>query len=716
MARFRLRMSFVVLSIAAACSNTAGSSNHGATGGSTAAGGARATGGQNGAVATGGNQFGSGATGGAAGAIPEGSGGSSTGNDGSTAGKMSDAGASGGRVDGVDAPATGDAIGSSTGGTATGGATGGGGFAGTSGTGASGSTGGSSGVGGGSGSGASGSTGGSSGAGGGSGSGGSTGTHLLGSYKVVAWNDLGMHCMDGKDYSVFSILPPYNNLHAQVIRTDVTSGKLVDSSAPVTLTYEAVTDAGNSINTISSTKTNFWTWVAKLFGANPAPDHGLNLNTPTVSNPTPSHTPAPMTYDSGNKLWIAEGIPITPYPDDFATNGGVKNFYPMVKVVVRDTANSVLATTSVVLPVSDEMSCKSCHASSSGYTYARPAAGWVNDTTDVERDWKKNVLRLHDETFPDAIAVAGMSATYTGGTLLATVEAGQPILCAGCHQSNALGTSLKAGIKPLTEALHGKHATVYQPGTTTTLDALTTRDGCYNCHPGSTTKCLRGAMGKAVDPNTGLPSMDCQSCHGSMSTVGKTGRAGWLDEPSCQNCHDRASGTSTPFVRYTSVFSSGTSVRTTVDTRFATNPNTPAAGKSLYRFSTGHGGLQCEACHGSTHAEYPTVQANDNAQSLALQGHVGTVGECTVCHSTTPTTSSGGPHGMHEVGQAWVQDHHSGNVSRTACQQCHGTTSAGSPLAVVKTAKTLNAGDYGTKTFAAGDRVSCWSCHSGPNP
>ncbi len=30
-----------------------------------------------------------------------------------------------------------------------------------------------------------------------------------GKYTLVAWNDLGMHCVDGKDYSVFSILPPY---------------------------------------------------------------------------------------------------------------------------------------------------------------------------------------------------------------------------------------------------------------------------------------------------------------------------------------------------------------------------------------------------------------------------------------------------------------------------------------------------------------------------
>lgn len=27
-------------------------------------------------------------------------------------------------------------------------------------------------------------------------------------YTLLAWNDLGMHCVDGKDYSIFSILPP----------------------------------------------------------------------------------------------------------------------------------------------------------------------------------------------------------------------------------------------------------------------------------------------------------------------------------------------------------------------------------------------------------------------------------------------------------------------------------------------------------------------------
>jgi len=523
-----------------------------------------------------------------------------------------------------------------------------------------------------------------------------------GGYALIAWNDLGMHCVDGKDYSVFSILPPYNNLHAHLISRTASDNKQVSSG--VTLTYEAVPDTTGSINTSSAAKTNFWTWVQALFGANPAPDHGLNLTPGGPSNPTPSLTPAAMAYNGTHGWWEAEGIPITPYDDK-----GVKNYYPMVKVVAKQ-GGTVLASTKVVLPVSDEMSCKSCHASTSG-SAAKPAAGWVGDS-DPEKDWKKNILRLHDEKFPNAIATAGMSSTYAHGTLLASAENGQPALCAACHKSNALGTPAKAGIKPLTEALHARHASVKDPATSLALDDLSSRNSCYLCHPGSQTKCLRGVMGNAKTPD-GANAIDCQSCHGNMSQVGKAGREGWLDEPSCQQCHDKdASG---KFVRYTSVFSSNGLLRTVTDNRFASNPDTPASGVSLYRFSKGHGNLQCEACHGSTHAEYPSSHANDNVQSLALQGHIGTIAECSVCHGTVPTTTTGGPHGLHTVGQSWVSQH--GNAAEhdaTACTVCHGSDYRGGFLSKTSMARSFKVEDK-TRTYSAGQQVGCYDCHNGPN-
>ncbi len=548
-----------------------------------------------------------------------------------------------------------------------------------------------------------GTTGGGSTTGGGTTTGTGTASNIgnTGTYTLVAWNDLGMHCMDGKDYSVFSILPPYNNLHAHLIKKDVTTGKNITSG--VTLSYESVADATGSINTSSKTKTNFWTWVLALFGGSPAPDHGLNLSK-GASNPTPSMTSAGMTYNGTNGWWEAEGIPITPYDDS-----GAKNYYPMVKVVAKNSAGTVLATTKVVLPLSDEMSCITCHKSNT-VAAAKPAAGWVNNGA-AEVDWKQNILKLHDDKHPDAIATAKMESKYTKETLFATAAAGQPILCAACHKSNALGTPLVPGIKPLTEALHAKHSAVIDPTTGLSMNSSTNRDSCYKCHPGSVTKCLRGVMGDAKT-STGANAIDCQSCHGKMSDVGKTGREGWLDQPNCQQCHDRNGSTTANFTRFTSVFSAPGTLRTIVDTKFATTANTPAAGKSLYRFSKGHASLQCESCHGATHAEYPSSHANDNVQSVALQGHTGTVAECTTCHTTVPTNFTGGPHGMHAVGQTAVSAHQDvAEKGTTSCTACHGADLRGSVLSKTWTTRTLSV-EGKSKTYTKGQMVSCYDCHN----
>ena len=95
-----------------------------------------------------------------------------------------------------------------------------------------------------------------------------------------------------------------------------------------------------------------------------------------------------------------------------------------------------------------------------------------------------------------------------------------------------------------------------------------TRDACYNCHPGKITQCLRRAMGNPVGA-TGKHLMECQSCHGSMATVGGN-RNGWYDVPTCQSCHHDAA-------RDTVAINPDGSFKTTADARFATNVNTPAA-------------------------------------------------------------------------------------------------------------------------------------------
>jgi hypothetical protein len=122
-------------------------------------------------------------------------------------------------------------------------------------------------------------------------------------------------------------------------------------------------------------------------------------------------------------------------------------------------------------------------------------------------------------------------------------------------------------------------------------------------------------MGSAIAAD-GSMEMQCQSCHGNMSTVGTAfpARIGWFMEPNCQACHTGTATSNAGQIRYTSVFTdtNGT-VRVPADRTFATTANTPPTpfNLSLYRFSMGHGGLQCSACHGSTHAEFPSSHAND---------------------------------------------------------------------------------------------------------
>lgn len=512
------------------------------------------------------------------------------------------------------------------------------------------------------------------------------------SYKLLGWNDLGMHCMDA-DYSVFSILPPFNNLHAQLV--DATNNKLVTSG--VTLSFEATADLQGSVNSHSADKTNFWSYALPLYGADLPPEMGLG------GWLTAGYAPQAMRYVPESAMHEAVGIPITPIDDNRQ-----KNPYPMVKVVARDTAGNALAEGHVVLPVSDEMTCIACHASGSQEDARPPIHGWMWDPRGPEKDYRRNILALHDDKqiglakYKRALKQLG----YDRAGLLATSDGGKPILCAACHSSNALpGTGL-AGISPLTTAEHALHAKVINPNTGFPLDDERDRGACYMCHPGAETKCLRGVMGNATLPD-GTPAIQCQSCHAGMSKVGSAKRTGWLEQPTCQACHHDGK-------RDLMAVNAKGKVKTPADTRFATNPDVPAPGFNLYRFSKGHGGLQCEACHGSTHAEYTSSHDGDNVQSIETQGHVGTIAECAACHTAIGVTATGGPHGLHTIGQQWVNKH--GDIAERdhqPCAYCHGADFRGGALAATRAARDFKVEDKRVQ-YAAAQKVGCYDCHDGP--
>ncbi len=368
-----------------------------------------------------------------------------------------------------------------------------------------------------------------------------------GAYALLGWNDLGMHCYN-LDFQDIAVLPPYNTLWAQVIKR---------GDPPQIVTQGISVSYSFPDNTISSTKTNFWDYANKLFGITLAKDVGLKgKKLADVMDINLTGTPH----------FIAEGIPLTEYTDKDLAN---RYPYQKAQMVAKDLAtNQTLATLTVVAPVSTEMHCETCHASGKdpGGNQSRPTL---------------NILALHDGE--------------EGTNLLNN----RPVLCASCHSSNALGLPGRAGLPSLSNAMHQKHAGRVPNST----------DGCYSCHPGPSTKCMRDVMSQNVtsklDPTR---KMNCIDCHGTMDQVGQN-TSPWLNEPRCDTCH--------------------------TDPKYAQN-------NALYRFSTGHGGVACEACHDSTHAIATSREPNDAIKFIQLQGHAGTLSDCTVCHLTKPT--SGGPH------------------------------------------------------------------------
>lgn len=521
-------------------------------------------------------------------------------------------------------------------------------------------------------------------------------------WKVIGWNDLGMHCMDS-DYSVFSILPPFNTIHAQVVDP---KGKLVQSATGIKVTYEAIADPSGSINRSSRGKTNYWDHAKELYGGSSTPDTGLTGN----HMPGSGNQPQPMKYDSKSGTFVAEGIPLTPFDD-----AGRKRYYPLMRIVVRDGIGNLLASTQTVLPVSDEMDCSLCHGSGAGAA-AKPSAGWVFDS-DFSRDYRLNILRLHDEKHAKdtRYGAALKAAGYQAKGLYATVTTkGQSILCARCHGSNALPGTGQKGLTSLTEAIHSFHAKVKDPINNMTLDSSRNRASCYRCHPGSATRCLRGAMGGAVATDGSL-AMQCQNCHGSMSKVGASTRTGWLQEPSCQNCHTGTAVKNNGQIRFADAFDASGKLRQPVDRTFATNANVPGPGFDLYRFSRGHKGIQCEACHGSTHAVFPSIHGNDNLQNQGLQGHEGTLSRCDACHKQMPTSFGKGPHGMHPIGAVGLDKHEDVAEKQgvESCKACHGTNLRGTVLSRSFSDQTLST-KFGNKSFFRGAIVSCYACHNGP--
>ena len=698
-------------------------------------------------------------------------------------------------------------------------------------------------------------------------------------FTLVAANDLGMHCGD-LDTRISSILPPFNVLHAQVIERGVTGLPRVMGKDEVDIFYSTASNpddpaisrvaGGQALSSIAADgsvyKNNFWDIAFQAYDPfypsgilaafydpdNPANNVDLGLPVPDVERlylgdgnlhasqqampgiglPYADNVPQifqehigtlpffstfAFGYTADLNLFEAAGVPVSAF-DDF----GRENPYPLVRVQAKQGV-STIASLDVVMPISGEASCQSCHSADvgSGDALANLASQASamddplhNDSVpfEVSVEWASdiNILRLHDQKHDTSLDL-GFDAN--------TGRAANPVVCQTCHYTPALdlaqfgplgpendGPLVLNGVtvsdskangrdqfknKSMSNVMHSHHNStglfpIMPPaidGQGNRRDPLITQtilqETCYLCHPGERTQCMRGAMA-----NGGLV---CQDCHGQMQDVGDdfsrdvsatnpgnfhlaadfydnpaTPRVPWANEPGCGSCHtgyatDNLAGDPDVLVSPTDVQGNSDGIRllaayrqndakatpiVPVNKAFAENvvdEGTAADGNpKLYRVSTGHGGLMCEACHGSTHAEWPTANpnANDNIPAGQLQGHSGYIAECTVCHEPTDASlplGNNGPHGMHAVtdlepvapakaDDRWNRKHRNFRNQGPGCESCHGADLTGTVLSRTADDRTVHCKDRKgslpecaagepTAIIPKGTPVGCGLCH-----
>ncbi len=309
-----------------------------------------------------------------------------------------------------------------------------------------------------------------------------------GKYTVLAWNDLGMHCLN-PSYDTAVILPPYNNVWVQVIQRGnkpqiVTSG--------ITVEYKILK------NTSSANKGQFgqfWGNAVTLF-------KGLF---PTMADPLPQDQGL-----TGNKLsgimkvvnsdhFEVTGIPVVPYED----GSTVRNPYQVAEITVKDSSGNIVATTQTTVPTSDEFNCALCHNRN------------ANPFQDIIDTHNRNV---------------------TSVTLV------KPVLCASCHGSPVLGqTGRGSSGKYLSEAIHGYHANKTAP--------TGTAIGCYDCHPGQSTQCNRSLAHKNVTGN--CTNTNCHGTTATIAdAITSNAKVPWVNEPKCVSCHAGVAEVDTGAVLY----------------------------------------------------------------------------------------------------------------------------------------------------------------------
>lgn len=305
----------------------------------------------------------------------------------------------------------------------------------------------------------------------------------LGSYLVLGWNDLGMHCMT-KDYSAITVLPPYNDLWAQVIRRGAPPQITTQS---ITLTYRF------PANTYSAGKINFWTYSNALFGVN-TPDVGL-----TGLGLTGNLSVTGSAFE-------AVGVPLTPYEDAAPT---VEQPYQYAEVTAL-MGSTPLDVTTFVAPTSTEMHCDLCHGSTN--TYNSILALHDNENgTNLRNSKPVLCANCHSSNALGKPGQAGLPSLSRAMHAKHSEEAPNTS-CYSCHpgqQTQCLRGAMYLKGKTCTDC----HGTLSQVASSISAGRRPWLDEpkCSQCHDSNHSE----NTGKLYRNSTGHGGLYCTACHNS---------------------------------------------------------------------------------------------------------------------------------------------------------------------------------------------------------
>ncbi|WP_421900520.1 cytochrome ubiquinol oxidase subunit I [Maridesulfovibrio sp.] len=264
---------------------------------------------------------------------------------------------------------------------------------------------------------------------------------------------------------------------------------------------------------------------------------------------------------------------------------------PPVDVQALDADGNVIASTTIVLPVSTRPGCNNCH----GGGWDIPEQGGFSARTAAD------IATIHDRD--------------NNTNFKQRIKEGEILDCMGCHDGEMQ--------LELSTALHGFHAVYLRDESNET---------CMMCHPQES---LRGMHSDA--------GLECVSCHGDMAyhalallkaeedkPVAKKliklimppeldfgeldPRKPWVQQPDCLTCHTEFGDP-----EYDTAYNDWTE---------------DSAG--LFRNRKDEmDAVMCAACHNAPHAIFPAANERDNLRALQYMGEaqpIGAAGTCTVCH------------------------------------------------------------------------------------